>query len=47
MMEGTVTPTADGRIGIGFGLRYTGPTRKVEYSLLGALPQQSFQRLWM
>ena len=38
MMQGTVTPTADGRIGIGFGLRYTGPTRKVEYSFFGALP---------
>jgi regulator of sigma E protease len=38
MMQGTVTPTADGRIGIGFGLRYTGPTRKMEYSFFGALP---------
>ena len=38
IMKGTVTPTADGRIGIGFGLRYTGPTRKVEYSFFGALP---------
>ncbi len=38
VMQGTVTPTADGRIGIGFGLRYTGPSRKVEYSFFGALP---------
>ncbi len=38
MMQGSVTPTADGRIGIGFGLRYTGPTRKMEYSLFSALP---------
>ena len=36
-MSGTVTPTGDGRIGIGFGLRYNGPTRKVEYSLFEAL----------
>jgi regulator of sigma E protease len=38
-MHGTVTPTPDGRIGIGFGLRYNGPTRKVEYSILEALPR--------
>lgn len=38
-MSGTVTPTGDGRIGIGFGLRYNGPTRKVEYSLFEALPR--------
>jgi regulator of sigma E protease len=38
MMQGTLTPTAEGRIGIGFGLRYIGPTQKVEYSLFGALP---------
>lgn len=38
ILKGTVTPTADGRIGIGFGLRYTGPVRKVEYSFFGALP---------
>lgn len=38
LMSGTVTPTADGRIGIGFGLRYTGPTRTIAYSFFGALP---------
>ena len=38
MMHGTVTPTSDGMIGIGFGLRYNGPSRKVEYSLFEALP---------
>jgi regulator of sigma E protease len=43
--SGSVTPTADGRIGIGFGLRYTGPTRKVQYSLLGALPR-SLSNVW-
>ncbi len=39
VLNGMVTPTADGTIGIGFGLRYTGPTSRVEYSLWEALPR--------
>ncbi len=39
VMHGNVIPTSDGIIGIGFGLRYSGPTRKVEYSLFEALPR--------
>jgi regulator of sigma E protease len=39
VMTATITPTADGRIGIGFGLRYNGPQRTLQYSLLEAFPQ--------
>lgn len=39
VMQGIVTPTSDGRIGISFGLRYNGPQRKLQYSLIEALPQ--------
>ena len=56
IMQGTTTPTGDGRIGISFGLVYTGPTTKVKYSLLGAFPEGmrdiinytriSFQQIW-
>jgi regulator of sigma E protease len=38
-LDGTVTPTEDGKIGISFHLRYDGPTRTIEYSLLEALPK--------
>jgi len=38
VMSGTTTPTAEGRIGISFGTRYTGPVRRIEYSFLQALP---------
>jgi regulator of sigma E protease len=38
VMSGTTTPTEDGRIGISFGARYTGPIKRVEYSFLQALP---------
>jgi regulator of sigma E protease len=38
-MRGTTIPTSDGRIGISFGLVYTGPTTKVKYSLFGAFPE--------
>ncbi len=38
-LSGTITPTSDGRIGISFGLRYHGPTRKVNYSLLEVVPK--------
>lgn len=39
LVSALVTPTTDGRIGIGFGLRYAGPTSKVEFSLWEALPR--------
>jgi regulator of sigma E protease len=35
----TVVPTAEGRIGISFGLAYTGPLNRVRFSFLGALPE--------
>jgi regulator of sigma E protease len=38
-MHGTAIPTEDGKIGISFGLRYSGPTRTINYSLLEALPR--------
>ena len=38
-MRGVTTPTADGIIGISFGLVYTGPSSRIQYSLLGALPE--------
>ena len=37
--EDTVTPTSEGRIGITIGSAYVGPTRRIEYSLLEALPE--------
>jgi regulator of sigma E protease len=40
-LSGTTTPTEGGVIGIGYGLRYNGPVRKDEYSLL-----ESFPRAW-
>jgi regulator of sigma E protease len=39
VMRGTTTPTDDGRIGIGFGARYTGVVTRVQYTLLEALPE--------
>jgi regulator of sigma E protease len=39
IMRATVVPTSDGRIGISFGARYTGPVSRIEYTLLEALPQ--------
>ena len=38
-MTGTTTPTEEGRIGISFGARYTGPVKKIEYTLFEALPE--------
>jgi regulator of sigma E protease len=56
ILKGTTTPTDDGRIGISFGLVYSGPVTKVKYSLIGALPEGmhdivnytkiSFQQIW-
>ena len=39
VMRGTTTPTSKGLIGISFGLRYSGPVTKTNYSLFGALPE--------
>jgi regulator of sigma E protease len=39
VMSGVTTPTADGIIGISFVLVYTGPSSRIQYSLLGALPE--------
>ena len=36
VIRGTTTPSAEGRIGIGLEARYTGPTTKLQYSLLEA-----------
>lgn len=38
-LTGTTTPTEGGLIGIGYGLRYNGPVRKVDYSLLESFPK--------
>jgi len=38
VMSGSVTPTPEGRIGIGFGTVYSGPKTRIQYSLLEALP---------
>lgn len=37
--SGTTTPTEDGRIGIAFGPRYTGPLSTKHYSLFEAFPE--------
>jgi regulator of sigma E protease len=39
ILSGTVVPSAEGRIGISFGARYTGPVTRVQFTLLGALPE--------
>lgn len=39
IMRGSTTPTEDGRIGIAFGARYTGPITRLEYSLFEAFPE--------
>ncbi|HEY4613799.1 MAG TPA: RIP metalloprotease RseP [Bacteroidota bacterium] len=38
-LSGSVTPGEDGRIGIGLGATYKGPVERIQYSLLGALPE--------
>jgi regulator of sigma E protease len=38
-LAGTTIPTTEGMIGIGYGLRYNGPVRKIQYSLLQAFPR--------
>lgn len=39
ILQGTTMPNEEGRIGITIGSVYMGPTRHVQYSLLGALPE--------
>ncbi len=39
IMNGTATPSSDGRIGISFGLRYIGRVTLIHYTLLQALPK--------
>jgi len=38
-MSGTVTPTAKGQIGIGYGARYAGPISRVDFGVFEALKQ--------
>lgn len=48
--EARVTPTAEGRIGVALGIRYTGPVEQVKYSLLAALPQgisDAWEMTWL
>lgn len=37
-LDGMVTPTDNGLIGISFSLRYNGPIKKINYSIVEALP---------
>jgi regulator of sigma E protease len=37
--EARLTPTADGKIGVGFSASYNGPYENVHYSLFAALPE--------
>ena len=39
VMSGVTTPTAEGIIGISFGLVYTGPSSRIQFSLFSALPE--------
>jgi regulator of sigma E protease len=39
LMQGTVVPTSEGKIGISYGASYNGPVTRLRYSLLEALPQ--------
>jgi regulator of sigma E protease len=39
LMRGTTTPTAEGRIGISFGVRYNGPVTRMQFTLLEAFPE--------
>lgn len=48
--EVRITPTADGKIGVGFSPLYSGPLENVRYSLLGALPEgikDAWDMSWM
>jgi regulator of sigma E protease len=39
LLAGTLVPTDDGRIGISYGARYTGPVTRLEYNALEAIGQ--------
>ena len=48
--EARITPSADGKIGIGFSPLYEGPRETVRYSLLSALPEGirgTWEMTWM
>lgn len=38
ILQGTITPTEEGRIGIAIGREYTGPVHHVQYSIISAIP---------
>lgn len=49
-MEATLSPTAEGKIGVGFVPLYDGPRETIRYSLLAALPQGikgTWEMSWM
>ena len=39
LQQALITPTAEGRIGVGLGAMYTGPLENIRFSFLGALPE--------
>ncbi len=39
LISGTAVPTSEGKIGISFGAQYTGPVKRIKYTLLEALPR--------
>ncbi len=48
--ESRITPTSEGRIGVGFSPLYNGPVETVRYSLLGAFPEgikDAWNMSWM
>lgn len=50
IQEARVTPTVDGKIGVGFSPLYNGPVQNVHYSLLAALPEgvkDAWDMSWM
>ena len=50
IMEARITPTADGKIGVGFLPLYTGPVESVHYSVFAALPEgikDAWDMTWM
>jgi regulator of sigma E protease len=50
VQEAKITPSADGKIGIGFSPVYTGPVEQIHYSLLASLPEgisDAWNMSWM
>jgi regulator of sigma E protease len=50
VQDSRITPTPDGKIGVGFSPVYTGPVEQVHYSLLAALPEgvsDAWNMSWM